>query len=397
MQSKMNTQQKRTLRVEKLQTRQLMAADLVGGELQIEGSGSDDQIEVSQELRTTYVFRFGRLQRAQREFVRVEISGERDRLFDAALVDSIRAEGFGGNDTIINDTDIPSVLYGNDGNDVLRGGSADDILVGGDDNDSLYGRSGSDVLSGGRDNDGLFGGEDFDRLYGGSGANRYLNVIGASDYLYRPDSNDAVIEFRRGSYGSTSFGYFSGGSWSDEQVEVVDMGLRRIHDETGNTRLLKLSDHSRMKFVHKGHLLPGTGDPAVGGWNYRNVIYLHHGTFGDTENVNDVLNAQQNVIHEIGHNWDTAAENATINEFRALSGWSADGTEHRADPDTDFARAYGATNAIEDFATCFAAHFMDSDYAEFIDVDGTRIAPDYSDQPVVQVKLNYMDFLDSRV
>ncbi len=207
----MHDNKNRTLRFENLQKRELMAVDLAGGELRISGSASEDQIEISQEVRPTYVFQSGRIQRVTREMVRVDINGNSPRFFDASLVDRVFAEGLGGDDTIHNNTDLPSVIYGNDGDDILRGGTSEDTLVGGNDDDSLYGPAGRDLLSAGAENDGLFGGEDYDMVFGGSGTNRYLSNRDG-DYLFRPNGDDAVIEFRTGSYTINRFGFFTGGS-----------------------------------------------------------------------------------------------------------------------------------------------------------------------------------------
>ena len=398
----MRNQNQRKLKVEKLQSRELMAADIVGGELRIEGTRANNEIEISLENRPSFVFRDGRIQRVTREMVRVDIDNQAPDYFDAALVDHIFAQGLGGSDTITNNTDIPSTLHGNDGNDILKGGSADDTLVGGDDNDTLlggsgndnlYGRAGTDLLAGGADNDGLFGGRGYDRLYGGSGVNRLLSTRDG-DFIYSPDSNDAVIEFRSGSYQFNRFGYFTGGSWTDEQIETVDLALERIHDATGSTNLLKTHTDGRLQFVHRGFQV--YGNTQVSAWNYGNVINVHHGAFelAGSDDPRNELAAVQTILHEIGHNWDAANENSTVDEFYRFSGWSADGETRSSRGTAGFARAYGSTKAIEDFATAFAAYFMPGEY---IDFDNEWATADFTGDRIMQSKLNYMRFLDGRV
>jgi hypothetical protein len=82
------------------------------------------------------------------------------------------------------------------------------------------------------------------------------------------------------------------------------------------------------------------------------------------------------IFHEIGHNWDSAAENDTIGEFRILSGWrqlpsnrgiwSSEVEYVPAENNwwyistSGFASGQGRDNPFEDFATAFAAYFMDA-------------------------------------
>ena len=56
--------------------------------------------------------------------------------FNKADVKRIWADGFGGNDTITNKTNLPSMLLGSSGNDSLVGGTGDDSLEGGSGNDT---------------------------------------------------------------------------------------------------------------------------------------------------------------------------------------------------------------------------------------------------------------------
>jgi hypothetical protein len=138
-------------------------------------------------------------------------------------------------------------------------------------------------------------------------------------------------------------------------------------------------------------ILAGRTDVAA--WNYLDAIHVHNGAFdwGSTPQLN-ALATQQTILHELGHNWDSPDENPSVGQFRSLSGWSRDGNTHRANESTDFARRYGATDALEDFATAFAAHFMKNEY---IDYENGWTFADYTNRPVMQRKLTYMDFFDS--
>ena len=104
---------------------------------------------------------------------------------------------------------------------------------------------------------------------------------------------------------------------------------------------------------------------------------------------------RRTIFHEIGHNWDEASENTFADEFRAVAGWGefdggatpASFEKGRDNGDTwnnwyffnrdssldGFARRYGKTNPLEDFATSFAAFMMahtGRDYESGLTLDG---------------------------
>jgi Ca2+-binding RTX toxin-like protein len=56
--------------------------------------------------------------------------------FDGPSIERIAAEGFDGNDSITNETNLPSTLVGDAGDDTLASGTGDDSLDGGDGNDT---------------------------------------------------------------------------------------------------------------------------------------------------------------------------------------------------------------------------------------------------------------------
>jgi Ca2+-binding RTX toxin-like protein len=142
--------------------------------------------------------------------------------FVVSTVASVSVHGFGGDDSIVNDTDLASTINGDDGADTIFGGTAADRVYGGygadeiwggdgpdnlwglDGNDSIYGNGGNDRIeggaqpdhirgNGGRDrilgnggNDHIFGGSSGDYLYGGPGADQLIGE-GGNDRLYGDD------------------------------------------------------------------------------------------------------------------------------------------------------------------------------------------------------------------
>lgn len=194
------------------------------GMLQVAGTSSHDFIFASE-----YTPRLDRIAEinSDRETAggNYEPIGPRIRIeiYDASftLVDSVEfnrseitrlwIDGYEGNDTIFNDTSLPSDLFGGEGDDFLSGGSANDYLNGDwvlfdtreyDGNDILYGNEGNDELDGGElgKRVGYLRVAGADELYGGPGEDilwgQYdvlpplVNSDGISDYLDGGEDKD---------------------------------------------------------------------------------------------------------------------------------------------------------------------------------------------------------------
>ena len=126
--------------------------------------------------------------------------------------------GGNGHDTLIGDT----------GHDTLNGGMGNDLLNGDGCKDLLKGNEGTDTLYGGDDNDTLNGGADSDRLFGESG----------DDSLYG-SSGDDILEGNTGAdtlYGETGNDTLTGGDDNDLLVGGNDNDL--LDGENGNDTLL---------------------------------------------------------------------------------------------------------------------------------------------------------------
>jgi Ca2+-binding RTX toxin-like protein len=276
---------KRTkLNLESLETRKLMAADLVGDILYIDGTAAGDEIEV-------------RFDETGVDEVHVDINGDDDE-FDLDDVNEIRVRGLGGNDTIhilndaddpipanellnyinslrieggadndtiINDTVLAMTAFGNDGTDIIRGGSGNDVIQGGGQTDYLYGRGGNDKLYGFSDNlsasnaddvrDYLYGGEGRDTLRGGGGSDflyggDFANAADDINYMYGDDGNDFL-------YGGANRDYMYGGNGTD-RLRGYD-GNDRLYGEAGQDYLYGGDDND---FLNGG--LDGQNDVLRG-------------------------------------------------------------------------------------------------------------------------------------
>lgn len=135
---------KRTLFVQSLEQRSLLAADIVLADafVQIHGTEHQDVAEVYQQDDQLVV-----------NYKQFDAGGilleESQHTFGRDKVESIFFQGGEGDDVFVNESDVSSLAMGGPGNDMLLGGTARDVLVGGADDDVLLGGDGNDLLLGG--------------------------------------------------------------------------------------------------------------------------------------------------------------------------------------------------------------------------------------------------------
>jgi agmatine deiminase len=162
-----NDRTQKHLSIENLEARKLMAADLgYNGTWAIQGTSQADEIYVTRDAQDSRV-------------LLVEINGTIVGEQNAAEVRRITISGKGGNDHIEIDQTfgsikVPTVIRGDQGNDVLVGGSGNDLIYGGTGNDELLGEAGDDRLYGEDGDDYLEGGQGTDYLNGGRGNNELV-------------------------------------------------------------------------------------------------------------------------------------------------------------------------------------------------------------------------------
>ncbi|MEL6110928.1 MAG: hypothetical protein AAFU85_33395, partial [Planctomycetota bacterium] len=132
------------LSVQALESRRLLAGDvaMVESTLHIEGTSQNDIAEVYVADDSIVV----KLQSSGDDGESVE---PQEQTFPADQVDRIVFEAFSGDDLLINDTPVDSVMRAGGGNDTLMGGEGNDILVAGAGDDLVLGGGGDDLLLGG--------------------------------------------------------------------------------------------------------------------------------------------------------------------------------------------------------------------------------------------------------
>lgn len=400
------------------------------GELHVVGTASNDIVGVavkSGRLRVDIDGTVKRFTPASVKSILIELSDGNDQLYVASGVIRVYALGEGGGDLMFGGAGDDSLsggdgldtLNGGAGNDRLDGGPLPDRLIGGDGNDALYGRdandnfdggagvdrmyggagndhfvagpsndrvygedgndsmageagndlldagAGGDTVSGGLGNDTLYGGTGIDALLGGGGANVVAGNGGADRVLRQGDdtiihlsTTDAVMNFADRDR-----------KWTEPQILQIDQGFRKLQERTGNTKMLKTSDGGEVTLRRRIDL--GEDTLAINHGDGR--IDVADLAFADDAGIEPYVT----VIHELGHNWDTSAENPTNGEFRALSRWrrSAFSGRWTHSPTAVFAREYGETDPFEDFATSLEGYFHAS-----TPVDEWQVKWDYIDR-----------------
>jgi Ca2+-binding RTX toxin-like protein len=184
------------LGLESLEERQLLSGTPSGdfllskGTLTIEGTPYADRVTIDYTQGGVFVN------------LTNQFGGGQGRFFRAGQLSRIVFHGYDGNDKLFDNTSIPVIAYGGNGDDLLVGGSGNDTLYGDagndklygmDGNDSLYGGSGADLLAGMNGNDYLDGGRDgqADSLYGGAGADTFITYGRYSEPEVVSDFNQA--------------------------------------------------------------------------------------------------------------------------------------------------------------------------------------------------------------
>jgi hypothetical protein len=194
-------QRPRTLRLESLDRREVLATIVLGGDglLDIAGTQYKDEVDLT-------VLSNGQLEVRHRMANHPTASQRAYRFAYVPLnqVQKIYFNGGAADDRFVHDSSKPlnaqlppMELDGGPGNDRLYGGPRNDIIRGGDGNDTIYGFGGHDVIHGGRGNDILHGdsgnhsdfGNDF--LCGGPG-NDTLWGNNGNDILYGGGGRDKL-------------------------------------------------------------------------------------------------------------------------------------------------------------------------------------------------------------
>ena len=282
---------RRLHRVESLEDRRLMAADVTlnNGLLTIDGDATDNHIVVQQELRQLdYGFHGFGLRSSRFRATRplrvttvikshMEPNGtpvEYGRETFSSAIHQVHFFGHGGDDFFDNQTHIPTVAYGGFGDDTLRGGSShdtlfgyerpmmnsgmlagpvrnlfqnqrsmfqvvsdgNDLLIGNEGNDRLHGGYGMDSLHGNAGDDAIFGGAGNDRIFGGDGRD-LLSGLGGNDHIRGGLENDRI-------YGGHGHDELFGGFGND--ILFGNHGHDRMSGESGNDALFGGAGNDRL-------------------------------------------------------------------------------------------------------------------------------------------------------
>lgn len=368
------------LAIESLEGRQMMTVNMfvdAAKVLHIDGGKGNDTVQVDYlkqetELKVTY---------------RTDGGKQRTQSFATKNIKAIEFQGGADNDTFTNNTKVACTAWGGAGNDALTGGGGNDHLYGEQDQDTIHGGSGVDKIYGGAGHDNLYGGDGIDHIYGGDGndglygggskekdrldggkgTDRYLTQNG--DTIVDLNSDDAQLVFKDGS-----------STWSNKEIEVLDEALAKLHHQTGNTFLLKDSVlNAPLTFIKESVI---GGDSNILGrntewstpyqkqevttkWDWISLSYVEKYDFRTyyrlsdrtiqikewDESMNDEnKTARHTIIHEIGHNWDSAKE--------GNSQWGVFERTNKVSKGSEFVSNYAKSDVEEDWAETFASYFF---------------------------------------
>lgn len=137
---------RRRLGIQALEDRALLAADVgyAQGYVTINGTEASDSVEMYADGGQFIV------NVSERDATGSVVSSNH-RAFAEECVEGVFFNGNGGDDVMVNGTDVPTIAMGGAGNDLLVGGGGHDLLNGESGDDILIG-SGSDLMMGGAGN-----------------------------------------------------------------------------------------------------------------------------------------------------------------------------------------------------------------------------------------------------
>ncbi len=307
----------------------LAAGALVGqptlseGTLTIQGTSSDDWIEIEETASRVIVHAFdatGKTQQAQWEY-------------DKTTIRLIEFFGNAGNDTFKNvyrgvSCSIVCHAEGGDGNDTLVGGLGSDYLYGGSGTNSI------DTGAGGNN-----------MLIGGTGVNTFYNSskgVGSSVFAFVGTNDkwaaghslgagdDAQLIFSATwKDGTTTAGTYNGPlrAWTEAEV-VKAMDILHVYNEViGNYKILANPTRNGVTYVT-------ISDTGEGSFNTYDEVFLLRGNFA--------------AIHEFAHSWNNTY-NPYWEQFTGIS-WNANGTIKPDAVLADFSGSYGMSARVEDWA-----------------------------------------------
>jgi len=207
-------------------------------ELYVLGTESADSLRVTRESDSIVVHR-----------------GDKTQSFAAAAVAALSMAGYGGNDTLINETDLRCTLAGGDGSDTITGGSAADSLRGDAGNDSISGGDGNDTILGSGGDDSLSGNAGRDNVQGGIGNDR-VSGNGGRDRLFGQDGDDRLFGGASGDwlFGEAGSDQLNGEGGDDRLYagDASDTGTDVLHGNAGNDLLVSRDGKSDQLFGDGG-------------------------------------------------------------------------------------------------------------------------------------------------
>ena len=220
-------------------------AYLVGSALFVDGSTLADNIDITHTEDSIIVER-----------------GNQMRSFAADSVTSLYIHSYGGNDTIINETDLRSTMDGGDGNDQIFGGLLADRIYGGTGDDEIWGGDGADSIWGLDGYDSLYGNGGSDRIEGGAQPD-HIRGNGGRDKLYGNGGNDRIYGGSSGDfiYGQDGFDQLFG-EGGDDRLYGDDGSPDTLGGGAGNDTFITVDGAADQLFGDGGRDTLTSGDTS---------------------------------------------------------------------------------------------------------------------------------------
>jgi hypothetical protein len=127
--------------------------------------------------------------------------------FNRSEVQRIEVDMGAGNDRLVSDASVPTLVRAGAGNDFVETGLANDIIFAGEGNDTVHANDGDDIVHGEGGDDVLVGGNGDDTLNGNAGADALFGEAGndilnggdnaAANQLYGQAGDDMISSFSR--------------------------------------------------------------------------------------------------------------------------------------------------------------------------------------------------------
>lgn len=249
---------KRNLQLEALENRKMMTINCsldAAGTLSVIGDAGVDKVTVYTSGINTAV-------------ESISPTGAKTYWNMGSTVKALLIAGYGSDDVITNNTNLPATIYGGNGNDTINGGSNVDKIYGELGNDIINGNAGGDFLYGGGGSDTIRGGAGFDGIMGDDSTHDAMTIAqeaalpySNADTIYGGADDDQMI-------GGLGNDVIFGGAGND-QING-GRGDDQLYGDDAMNRIFCPEDNA---YAGNDTLDGGDGNDRLAGDAYNDTLY----------------------------------------------------------------------------------------------------------------------------